>query len=454
MTRRRILLTLFCIAVLAGVAWFFVRPHSAELSVEAVTGPNPELASPTEEVLPMMNVARAVGWPEGAMPAPAQGLEVNAFARGLAHPRWMLLLPNGDVLVAETGAPPGESSGGIRGWIEERLMKRAGAATPSANRIRLLRDSDSDGIADQQSILLDASNGLNSPFGMALIDGHLYVANTDAILRFTFRPGQTRIEGRGEKIIDLPAQAPNGHWTRALAAHPDDPNLLYVSVGSNSNVGENGMESEENRAAVLEVNLADRDFRIYTAGMRNPVGLDFEPDSGRLYAVVNERDMLGGDLVPDYLTEATFGGHYGWPSIYWGDRLDDRVPATPRMIEYTAIPEYALGPHVAALGLEFSERARLGGAFVSGAFVGLHGSWNRRPHSGYKVVFVPFADGHPRGGMIDILTGFLNEDGEAMGRPVGVITDRTGALLVADDVGNRIWRVSNPRARRRARAEG
>jgi glucose/arabinose dehydrogenase len=270
-------------------------------------------------------------------------------------------------------------------------------------------------------------------------------------LRFPFEPGQTRIEAESEKIVDLPATAPNNHWTRNVVASPEDPNLLYVAVGSTSNIAEGGRAAEENRAAVLEVNVEERNFRIYAGGLRNPVGLDWEPETGRLFAVVNERDMLGGDLVPDYLTEVAFGADYGWPGIYWGRYIDDRVVpmATAQQTQYTRVPDYALGPHTASLGLEFSDNARLGASFSSGAFIGQHGSWNRRPRSGYKVVFVRFENGRPVGEMIDVLTGFLNERGQAQGRPVGVMTDATGALLVADDVGNRIWRVSNPSAQPR-----
>ncbi len=445
MLRRRLIMILFAIAVLGIIGWLMLRPHPAELSVEAVSGPTPHISPPREETIPMMNVAEAVGWPDGEMPTAAQGLAVNEFAADLDHPRWMQTLANGDVLVAETNSPP-RDVGGITGWVTKRLMTRAGAAGPSADRITLLRDVDGDGTADQHTALLTADDGLNSPFGMVVSDGFLYVANTDALIRFPFEPGQTSIEGEGEKIVDLPGGG--NHWTRDVVVHPDDPNLFYVSVGSTSNIGENGVNAEENRAAVLEVNVANRDFRIFTAGMRNPVGLAWEPRTKRLFAVVNERDMLGGDLVPDYLSEVEFGAHYGWPGVYWGRYLDERVvPMTPRMVEYARVPDYALGPHTASLGLTFADRTRLGSRFANGAFIGQHGSWNRRPPSGYKVVFVRFENGRPVGEMIDVLTGFLNEDGQARGRPVGVAADRTGALLVADDVGNRIWRVSAARSR-------
>ncbi len=450
MTRKRILMIVFALLVLGVIAWLMIRPHEARLTVEQMSGPAAELGalpSPRPETIPMINVAEAVGWPDGEMPTPADGLAVNLFADDLDHPRWMLTLDNGDVLVAETNAPPQDRSG-ISGWLAERMMTRAGAAVPSANRITILRDVDGNGTADRRRPLLTEDNALNSPFGMAVSEGFLYVANTDALIRFPFTPGQTRIEGEGEKIVDLPANAPNSHWTKNVVVSPENPNLLYVAAGSTSNIGENGMAAEENRAAVLEVNIEDRDCRIFTAGLRNPVGLDWEPRSGKLFTVVNERDMLGGDIVPDYLTEVVFGGHYGWPGVYWGTNLDERVePMTPRLAEYARLPDYALGPHTASLGLEFSDRTRLGRPFANGAFIGQHGSWNREPRSGYKVVFVRFENGRPTGEMIDVLTGFLNEDGQARGRPVGVMTDRTGALLVADDVGNRIWRVSNARAR-------
>lgn len=453
MTRKRLLLVLFALVVLGVITWLMVRPHDARLTIAETSGTNPQITAPRPETWPMINVAEAVGWPEGEMPVPADGLEVNLFADDLDHPRWMLTLENGDVLVAESRQPNQEFSG-ITGMVAERMMTRAGALGDSANRITLLRDVDGDGTADRRSALLTEANGLNSPIGMAVTDGYLYVANTDALVRFEFEPGQASIEGTGEKIVDLPASGPNSHWTKTLVVNPEDPNLMYVGVGSNSNIAEGGMAQEENRAAVLEINVEERSFRIFTAGLRNPVGLDWEPLSGRLYTVVNERDMLGGDLVPDYLTEVEFGAHYGWPGVYWGEYLDDRVePATPRMIEYAKRPEYALGPHTASLGLEFSDNARLGAPFTNGAFIGQHGSWNRSPRSGYKVVFVRFENGRPTGEMIDVLTGFLSPDGEAWGRPVGVMTDRTGALLVADDVGNRIWRVSNPRTRRTAASE-
>lgn len=446
MTRKKLMMILFALIVLGIVIWLMIRPHAARLSVEAVSGQTPEISAPRTEILPTIRIADIEGWADGEMPTPVEGLEVNLFADNLDHPRWMLTLDNGDVLVAETRQPPTVYSG-IAGWVERRVLTRAGALGPSANRITLLRDVDGDGTADQRSALLNADDGLNSPFGMAVTEGYLYVANTDGLLRFPFEPGQTEIEEEGELIVALPTHPKTGHWTRDVTAHPDDPNLLYVSVGSTSNIGDNGMAVEENRAAVLEVNVEERSFRIYAAGLRNPVGLAWDPERGRLFTVVNERDMLGGDLVPDYLTEVVFGAHFGWPGVYWGRYLDERVePMTPRLAQYARVPDYALGPHTASLGLEFADRARLGDRFSNGAFIGQHGSWNRNPPSGYKVVFVRFENGRPVGEMIDVLTGFLNDDGDARGRPVGVMTDATGALLVADDVGNRIWRVSDPSA--------
>lgn len=450
MTRKRLLLILLALIVLGVVVWLMIRPHDARLSVEAVSGTDPEITEPRSETIPTINVAEAAGWPDGEMPTAAEGLEVNLFADDLDHPRWMLTLENGDVLVAESRQPE-SAEGGITGWVKRRMMTRAGALGASANRITLLRDVDEDGSADQRTVLLDADNGLNSPFGMAVSEGYLYVANTDALIRFPFEAGQTEIEGEGELIIELPSHPNVGHWTRNVVVSPEDPNLLYVAVGSLTNIGEDGMAVEENRAAILEVNLEQRDFRIFAGGLRNPVGMDWEPTRQRLYTVVNERDMLGGDLAPDYLTEVVFGGNYGWPGVYWGRYVDERVvPRVPdSATQYMRVPDYALGPHTASLGLEFSDRASLGSRFATGAFIGQHGSWNRTPRSGYKVVFVPFENGRPTGDMIDILTGFLSDEGQAWGRPVGVMTDATGALLVADDVGNRIWRVSNPRAARR-----
>jgi glucose/arabinose dehydrogenase len=411
----------------------------ALLPVEAGYGPNPALPEPNKTLIPTVNVATAVGWPENGRPSPAAGLVVHAFARGLDHPRWLYVLPNGDVLVAETNAPPkpGKKKS-IKSWFTDKAMERAGAGVPSANRISLLRDSDRDGVADVQTPFLE---NLNSPFGMALVGDQLYVANTDAVVRFPYRAGQTRINVQGEKVMDLPGGPINHHWTKNLIASPDG-RKLYVTSGSNSNVGENGLENEAGRAAIWEHDLATGQSRIFASGLRNPNGLDWEPHSGALWTAVNERDEIGSDLVPDYVTSVQDGGFYGWPYSYYGQNVDTRVkPARPDLVAKALVPDYALGAHTASLGISFAEGSALP-RFSEGLFVAQHGSWNRKPHSGYKVIFIPFADGKPNGQPIDVLTGFLNEKQEAMGRPVDVLLDSQGALLVTDDVGNTVWRVS------------
>ncbi len=368
----------------------------------------------------------------------APGLRVDAFASGLDHPRWIHVLPNGDVLVAESDAPPKEQSQGLRGWIAKKIMARAGSGGPSANRITLLRDSDGDGVPEQRSVFLE---NLNSPFGMALVGNDFYVANTDALLRFPYEQGATRITTHGEKVVDLPAGPINHHWTKNVVASPDG-SRLYVTSGSNSNVAENGMQAEENRAAILEVDPQRKTMRLFASGLRNPNGLAWQPESGSLWTTVNERDEIGSDLVPDYMTSVQDGGFYGWPYSYFGQHIDTRVkPQRPELVERALVPDYALGAHTASLGLAFYEGSLLPQHYRNGAFVGQHGSWNRRPRSGYKVVFVPFRNGMPDGQAEDVLTGFVNEAGEALGRPVGVAVDRTGALLIADDVGNVIWRI-------------
>lgn len=411
----------------------------ALLPVEAGYGPNPALPQPNKTLIPTVNVATAVGWPENGRPSPAAGLVVHAFARGLDHPRWLYVLPNGDVLVAETNAPPkpGKKKS-IKSWFTDKAMERAGAGVPSANRISLLRDSDRDGVADVQTPFLE---NLNSPFGMALVGDQLYVANTDAVVRFPYRAGQTRINVQGEKVMDLPGGPINHHWTKNLIASPDG-RKLYVTSGSNSNVGENGLENEAGRAAIWEHDLATGQSRIFASGLRNPNGLDWEPRTGALWTAVNERDEIGSDLVPDYVTSVQDGGFYGWPYSYYGQNVDTRVkPARPDLVAKALVPDYALGAHTASLGISFAEGSALP-RFSEGLFVAQHGSWNRKPHSGYKVIFIPFADGKPNGQPIDVLTGFLNEKQEAMGRPVDVLLDSQGALLVTDDVGNIVWRVS------------
>ena len=432
---RHIVLVLIIVAVLAG-AWYALTREKATLPESALYGPKPTLVAPVRTLLPTINVAKAVGWAKGEAPTAAAGLAVNGFASGLAHPRWLTTLPNGDVLVAEANSPPREVSG-VKGFVMGILMKRAGATVPSANRITLLRDGDGDGVAETRSVLL---TGLNSPTGMALAGDHLYVANTDSVVRYPFKPGETKITAKAEKIATLPGGG--NHWARNLIAN-EDGSKLYVTVGSASNVAENGIEAEKGRAAIWEIDARTGDNRIYAYGLRNPNGLAWEPSTRTLWTTVNERDMLGSDLVPDYLTSVQFGGFYGWPWYYWGGYVDKRGPeATEDLQEYVVRPDYALGPHTAALGLAFADRAKLGPRFAEGAFIALHGSWNRKPLAGYKVIFVPFAKGAPAGMPIDLLTGFLDEDENARGRPAGVAIDRTGALLVADDVGNRIWRVS------------
>jgi glucose/arabinose dehydrogenase len=391
-------------------------------------------------LLPTVNIARATGWPAGATPSAAAGLAVNAFATGLDHPRWLFVLPNGDVLVAETNAPPRpEGRSGIKAWIMKLMKKRAGAGTPSANRITLLRDADGDGIAETRSVFLQ---GLNSPFGMALVGPDLYVANTDALMRFTYRAGETQITAPGVKVADLPAGPINHHWTKNVIASLDGKRL-YVTVGSNSNVAENGMQNEVNRAAILEVDPASGRTRVFASGLRNPNGLAWQPHSGALWTAANERDEIGSDLVPDYMTSVQDGAFYGWPYSYFGQHVDARVkPQRPDLVALAIAPDYALGAHTASLGLAFYEGKLLPQRFAGGAFVGQHGSWNRNPRSGYKVIFVPFADGRPAGPPEDVLSGFLSPEGDALGRPVGVAVDRAGALLVADDVGNVVWRVT------------
>jgi glucose/arabinose dehydrogenase len=429
--------TAFLIAALALLAGC----EQARLPLMAGTGPNPTLPPPVHSLIPTVHIAPAKGWPPGAAPTAAAGLEVKAYATGLDHPRWLYTLPNGDVLVAETNAPEKpEDAKGLRGWVMKAVMKRAGAGMKSPDRITLLRDADGDGVAETKTVFL---KGLHSPFGMALVGNALYVADTDAVLRFPYRPGATEIVAQGEKIADLPAGPINHHWTKNLLASPDG-RKLYATVGSNSNVAENGIEAEENRAAILEIDLASGRSRVYASGLRNPNGLAWQPKSGALWTVVNERDELGSDLVPDYLTSVKEGGFYGWPYSYYGQIVDARVkPQRPELVARAIKPDYALGPHTASLGLAFYEGRLLPARYRHGAFIGQHGSWNRRPRSGYEVVFVPFDErGMPSGPVEEVLTGFVDKDGNALGRPVGVTVDRAGALLVADDVGNTVWRVT------------
>jgi glucose/arabinose dehydrogenase len=412
----------------------------AKLPENASFGPDPPLPEPRSSLLPTVFIAPATGWAGGTGPTPAAGLAINAFASQLDHPRWLYVLPNGDVLVAESNAPPRpEARKGITGWVMSVVMERAGAGTPSANRITLLRDADGDGVAEIRTPFLQ---GLNSPFGMALVGNRLYVANTDAVLHFAYRDGITSITEPGVKVADLPGGPINHHWTKNLVASRDG-SRLYVTVGSNSNIGENGMENEVDRAAILEVDPQTGRSKIFATGLRNPNGLGWEPKTGALWTVVNERDGMGSDLVPDYMTSVKEGGFYGWPYSYYGDHVDHRVkPPRPDLVAKAIKPDYALGNHTASLGLAFYEGGLLPAHYRDGVFIGQHGSWNRKPRSGYKVIFVPFADGRPAGAPEDVLTGFVNADGKAQGRPVGVAIDANGALLVADDVGNVIWRVT------------
>jgi glucose/arabinose dehydrogenase len=430
--RRQHLPVLIAALVLSACSEMSKLPSGAD------TGPNPTLPEPNSTLIPTVKIAPAKGWPAGGTPKAAAGTRVAAFATGLQHPRWVYVLPNGDVLVAEAAGPERPEEGkGIKGRVIAHYMKKAGSAVPSANRITLLRDADGDGVPEVREVFLEK---LNSPFGMVLVGNDFYVANTDAVVRFPYENGQTRITAKGEKLVDLPAGPRNHHWTKNIAANREGTKL-YVTTGSNSNVAEYGMEEEAGRAAIWEVDRKGGGHRIFATGLRNPNGLGFEPKSGILWTVVNERDELGSDLVPDYLTSVQSGGFYGWPYSYWGAIVDARPkPPRPDLVAQAIKPDYALGNHVAPLGLVFSQGSSL--PFGEGAFVGQHGSWNRRPPSGYNVVFIPFRDGKPSGSPLEVLSGFLSAEGDAYGRPVGVAIDRRGALLVADDVGNAIWRVS------------
>ncbi len=406
--------------------------------IEKGMGPDPVLPEPQSSTLPSVNIAKAEPWVGDAKPTPVQGLAVNAFAADLDHPRWLYILPNGDVLVAETNSPPKEGGTGLRGWAENFIMSRAGAGAKTANRITLLRDADHDGVAELKTPFLE---NLFSPFGMALVGDTLYVANADAVVAFPYKEGETKITADGKKIMDLPAGR-NHHWTKNIIASRDGTKL-YVTVGSNSNVGENGMDVEVGRAAIHELDLATGKSRIFASGLRNPNGLAWAPVTGALWTTVNERDEIGPDLVPDYMTSVKDGAFYGWPYSYYGQHVDVRIqPQDSALVAKAIKPDYALGSHTASLGLAFYEASLLPSKYNGGAFIGQHGSWNRNPVSGYKVIFVPFKDGIPDGVAEDVLTGFLDKDGNAQGRPVGVVVDSAGALLVADDVGNKIWRVS------------
>jgi glucose/arabinose dehydrogenase len=442
MRKRSITAIAVIVVIFAGAAVSFSAcGEKANLPLTATIGQHPTLPPPKDSLLPTVHIAPAKGWPsEEAGPKVPAGLKVALFADQLQHPRNVYVLPNGDVLVVETDAPPKPKDGkGIKGIIYKQVQKAAGANSPSANRITLLRDSNGDGKVDSRSIFLE---NLNSPFGVVLVGNDLYVADTDAVRRFPYEEGQTRIAGPGEKIVDLPAGLINHHWTKNIVASGDGKKL-YVSIGSNSNVGENGIEAEEGRAAIWEIDRATGDHRIYASGLRNPNGLAIDPATGQLWTSVNERDELGSDLVPDYMTAVKEGGFYGWPYSYYGQHLDDRMkPQRDDLVQKAIVPDYALGAHTASLAIAFSRPGALPQQLTNGVFVGQHGSWNRRPRSGYDVIFVPFKNGQPSDMPSEVLNGFIDKNGNALGRPVGVALDRQGALLVADDVGNRMWRLT------------
>ncbi|MGJ4939649.1 PQQ-dependent sugar dehydrogenase [Bradyrhizobium sp. HKCCYLS1011] len=431
---------LFITLLLSGTALGLAGCHEGG-DPKAEYGPNPPLPALQQFLLPPMKLATVVGWKQGETPTVAPGLKIEALATDLQHPRSLYTLPNGDVLVVESKAPPPPAPkrpkdivmGLVESWVT------SGGKTGPSNRITLLHDANGDGVPESKSVFLDH---LNSPFGVALVGNDLYIANTDAIVRYPYTPGETQMTAPGTTLMPLPGGPIDHHWTKSLTASPDG-NLLYVGVGSNSNITENGIEAEKNRADILEVNRANGRWRIFASGLRNPNGLTFEPQSGALWTVVNERDELGPDLVPDYMTSVKDGGFYGWPYSYYGQHVDPRVmPQRPDLVEKAIVPDYALSSHVAPLGLVFYTADALPQAYHGGAFVGEHGSWNRTPLNGYKVVYVPFADGKPNGPEQDVVTGFLNSNDEARGRPVGLAVDKTGALLIADDVGNTVWRVT------------
>jgi glucose/arabinose dehydrogenase len=436
------------VVLLAAAALLAACGETAKLPPEAGIGPTPQLPAPNKTLIPTVNIAPATGWTDTAGPSVPSGFTVTALARGLDHPRWVYLLPNGDVLVVESNKPPkpeGAGDGGllkkIRSAVMSRVMKRAGAEVPSANRITLLRDANGDGAAEVRHVFMQ---NLMSPFGVALVGNELFIANADALVKVPYAEGQTSIAATPTKVTDLPAGI-NHHWTKNVIANREGTKL-YVTVGSNSNIGENGLAAEEGRAAIWEVDVKSGEKRLFATGLRNPNGMAWEPETNVLWTVVNERDEIGSDLVPDYLTSVKEGAFYGWPWSYYGSHVDVRVtPPRPEMVAKAVAPDYALGAHVAALGLAFSHPRGMPPQFANGAFIGEHGSWNRKPLSGYKVVFVPFSGGRPSGPPVDFVTGFLSADEKAQGRPVGVALDKSGALLVADDVGNAVWRVARAR---------
>ena len=435
-------LALLLLLIVGGVTLYIMsRPDVARFSTAELSGRVPVMASQRTETFPTINVPEATSWPAGQAPRAAQGLTVQRFAEGLDHPRTILVLPNGDVLAAEAQSPP-RKDGGVEGAVMKNLMGKAGAGRkPSANRITLLRDADGDGKAEVKTVYI---SGLNSPYGMALVGDTLYVANTDALLAFPYVAGETKMSGKPVKVVDLPAKGTNRHWTKSLAAAPNG--WLYIGVGADSNIGEAGMNREFRRASVLEVRPENKYIRTFAAGIRNPVGLAFYPGSDRLWTVVNERDMLGSDLVPDYLTDVDEGDFYGWPWYYWGGFIDPRVePEAEDRRQYVKRPEYGLGAHTAPLGMTFTEGLDLGERWTNGALIARHGSWNREPVAGYDVVFVKFgANGKPLDALpITLLDQFLGKDGKTTrGRPADVKVAKDGSALVADDTGGVIWRVA------------
>ncbi|MGN6548727.1 MAG: PQQ-dependent sugar dehydrogenase [Pararhizobium sp.] len=423
------------------VAPTLAASDDSSFDVSSQIGPNPKLPELQQYLFPPMHLASVVGWKKGETPTVAKGLKIDALATGLQHPRSLYVLPNGDILVVESKAPPTETlrrpKDIVTGWIEGWVT--SGGDTGPSNRITLLRDTNGDGQPDLRNIFLDH---LNSPFGVALVGSDLYVANTDSIMHYHYTNGATKIDDPGTPLTPLPGGPIDHHWTKSLVTSRDG-SRLYVGVGSNSNITENGMEAEKNRADILEVDRASGRWRIFASGLRNPNGLSLEPTTGALWTVVNERDELGPNLVPDYLTSVKEGAFYGWPYSYYGQHVDPRVhPQRPDLVAKAIPPDYALSSHVAPLGLAFYTGTSLPQVYRGGAFIGEHGSWDRQKFNGYKVVFVPFSGGKPNGKAVDVVTGFLNSDGKARGRPVGVAIDKTGALLIADDVGNTVWRVT------------
>ena len=411
--------------------------------IQSQIGANPSLPEPQQYLFPPMHLASVVGWKDGEMPIVPKGLKIEALATGLQHPRSLYVLPNGDILVVESKSPGTDPikrpKDLVMGWVKSLVTSGNTKGEPS-NRITLLRHTNGDGKPVEKSVFLEH---LNSPFGVALVGPALYVANTDAIVRYSYNSGDAKPAAPGTILTALPGGPIDHHWTKSLVASKDG-SLLYVGVGSNSNITENGMEAEKNRAAIWQVDRTSGRWRVFASGLRNPNGLSWEPETGALWAVVNERDELGPNLVPDYMTSVKDGGFYGWPYSYYGQHLDPRVkPQRPDLVAKAIPPDYALSSHVAPLGLAFYTANSLPQKYHGGAFIGEHGSWDRQQFNGYKVVFVPFSSGHPSGKAEDVVTGFLNAQGEARGRPVGVAVDKSGALLIADDVGNTVWRVSS-----------